>query len=70
MGLVITLETFENLTMAVDEENIFAGDYPFDLSAERQLIFIYVNTIEYQYVGDTKAPHNRVIWFKTTPEKW
>ena len=49
------LETFENLTMADDEEKIFAGDYPFDLSAEKQLIFICVNIIEYQYVGDTKA---------------
>ena len=25
------LETFENLTMAADEEKTFAGDYPFDL---------------------------------------
>ena len=37
------------------------GDYPFDLSAGKQLTFIYVNTIEYQYVGDTKAPYIRVI---------
>ena len=54
------LETFENLTMADDEEKIFAGDYPFDLSAGKQLIFIYVNIIEYQQVGDTKAPLIRV----------
>ena len=47
------LDTFENLTMADDEENTFVGDYPFDLSAGKQLIFIYVNIIEYQYVGDT-----------------
>ena len=35
------LETFENLTMADDEEKTFPGDYPFDLSAGKQLIFIY-----------------------------
>ena len=55
------LDTFENLTMADDEEKTFAGDYPFDLSAGKQLIFIYVNIIEYQYVGDTKTPFIRVI---------
>ena len=55
------LDTFENLTMADDEEKTFVGDYHFDLSAGKQLIFIYVNIIEYQYVGDTKAPLIRVI---------
>ena len=55
------LDTFENLTMADDEEKTFVGDYPFDLSAGKQLIFNYVNIIEYQYVGDTKAPLIRVI---------
>ena len=47
--------------MADDEEKTFADDYPFDLSAGKQLIFIYVNVIEHQYVGDTKAPLIRVI---------
>ena len=55
------LETFENLTMADDEEKTFAGDYPFDLSAGKQLIFFYVNITEYQYIGDTKAPLILVI---------
>ena len=55
------LETFENLTMADDEEKAFAGDYPFDLSAGKQLCFIHVNIVEYQNVGDTKAPHIRVL---------
>ena len=55
------LETFENLTTADDEEETFAGDYHFDLSAGKQPIFIYVNIIEYQYVGDTKGPLIRVI---------
>ena len=39
----------------------FAGDYPFDLSAGKQLIFIYVNIIKYQYVGDTETPLIRSI---------
>ena len=55
------LGTFENLTMTEDEEKTFVGDYLLDLSAWKQLIFIYVNIIEYQYVGDTKAPLIRVI---------
>ena len=55
------LDTFENLTMADVEEKNFAGDYPFDLSAGKQLIFIYVNIIEYQNVGDTKIPLIRFI---------
>ena len=61
------LDTFENLTMADGEEKTFVGDYPFDLSAGKQLIFIYINIIEYQeyqYVGDTKAPLIRVIGSK------
>ena len=58
------LDTFENLTMTEDEEKTFVVDYPFDFSAGKQLIFIYVNIIEYQYVGDTKAPLIRVIDLK------
>ena len=41
------LDTFENLTMADDEEKTFAGDYPFDLSAGKQLIFIYKQRLLY-----------------------
>ena len=33
----------------------------FDLSAGKQLIFIHVHIIEYQYVGDTKVALIRVI---------
>ena len=51
------LDTFENLTMADDEEKTFFSDYPFDLSAGKLLIFfIYVKIIKYQYVVETKAP--------------
>ena len=34
------LDTFENLTVADDEEKTFVGDYPSDFSAGKQLIFI------------------------------
>ena len=44
------------------------GDFPADLCAGKHLIFIYANIIEYQYVGDSKAPLLRVIdskqWLK------
>ena len=44
-----------------DEDKTFVGDYSLDLSAGKQLIFVYVNIIEYQHVGDIKAPLIRVI---------
>ena len=37
------------------------ADYPVDLSAGTQLMFIYMDTIHYQIAGDTKAPQLRVI---------
>ena len=37
---------------------------PVDLCAEKHLILIYTNMIEYQYVGETKAPLLRVIDLK------
>ena len=40
------LDTFENLTMTDDEEKTFVGNYPFDLSAGKQLIFINVDIID------------------------
>ena len=39
------LQTFENLIMSDDEEKTIAGNCPFDLSAGKQLIFIYINII-------------------------
>ena len=49
-------KTSESLAMADNEEYSFVDDYPFDLSVMKQLLFVYVNIIEYQNVGDTKAP--------------
>lgn len=37
------------------------GDYPVDITAGKQLIFVYLNIIEYQSVGDTKAQLLRVF---------
>ena len=37
------------------------SDYPVDMTAGTQLIFIYLDIIHYQIVGDTKAPLLRVI---------
>ena len=34
----------------------FMGDFSADLCAGKHLIFIYINIIEHQYVGDAKAP--------------
>ena len=39
----------------------FISDYPVDISAGTQMMFIYLDIIYYQIVGDTKAPLLRVI---------
>ena len=56
------LEYSENLLMKDDDETkAYVAHYPFDILAGKQLIFVYTDIIEYQYVGDTKAPLIRVI---------
>ena len=47
--------------MKSDETKAFYGEFPADLCAEKLLIFIYTNIMEYQYVGDARAPLFRVI---------
>ena len=37
------------------------SDYPVDMTAGTQLMFIYLDIIHYQIVGDTKAPLLRII---------
>ena len=37
------------------------SDYPFDLSAGIELMFIYLKVIDYQHVGHSKAPLLRII---------
>ena len=50
-----------NRLMKSDETKAYFGEFPADLCAGKHLIFIYTNIIEYQYVGDAKAPLLRVI---------
>ena len=50
-----------NRFMKSDDTKAFYGEFPTDLCAVKHLIFIYTKIIEYQYVGDTKAPLLRVI---------
>ena len=50
-----------NKLMKSDETKAYYGEFPADLCAEKHLIFIYTNIIEYQYVGDAQAPLLRVI---------
>ena len=47
--------------MKSDETAAYYGEIPVDLCSGKHLIFIYTNIIEYQYVGDTKAPLLQVI---------
>ena len=47
--------------MSDREAKTFVADYPFDLLAGKQLIFVYSNIIEYQHIRDTKALLIRVI---------
>ena len=51
----------ENKLMKSDDTKAYYGQFPADLCAGKHLIFIYTNIIDYQYVGDTKAPLLRVI---------
>ena len=48
-------------TVKSDETKAYYGEFPDDLCLEKLLIFIYTNIIEYQYVGDARAPLLRVI---------
>ena len=43
-----------------DETKSYCGDLPANLCAGKRLVFNYTNIIEYQYVGDAKAPLSRV----------
>ena len=47
--------------MTKDDTKALMGACPADLCTGKHLIFIYTNIIEYQYVGDAKAPLLRVI---------
>ena len=55
------MDTTANKLMKKDETKAFMVDFLADLCAGKHLIFVYTNIIEYQYVGDAKAPLLRVI---------
>ena len=57
-----------NKLMKNDETKAYYGEFPADLCAGKHLIFIYTNIIEYQYVGEAKAPLLRVIDSKQRTE--
>ena len=42
------------------------AEFPFDISGNTHLIFVYINIIEYQPVGDSKAPLLRLIPLQRT----
>ena len=50
-----------NKLMKSDETKAYYGEFPADLCAGKQLIFVYTNIIDYQHVGDAKAQLLRVI---------
>ncbi len=43
------------------ESNVVFAKHPADMTAGTQLLFVYLDIIEYQAVGDTKAPLLQVI---------
>ena len=55
------IDSFDNLALGDGEAKDFVADYPFDLLAGKHLIIVYSNIIEYQHIGDTKAPLIRII---------
>ena len=62
-GLHIGYKTIPNANrfMKSDDTKAYNGELPADLCAGKHLNFIYINIIEYQYIGDTMAPLLRVI---------
>ena len=50
------IDSFDKLARSDGEAKDFVANFPQDLLAGKQLIFVYSNIIEYQQIGDTKAP--------------
>ena len=55
------MSTTADKLMKTDETEAYYGKLPADLLAGKHLIYVYAKIIEYQYVGDAKAPLLRVI---------
>ena len=54
------LQAYEDRTRSDDDEKI-VGDYLCNLFSVKQLTRVHVDITEYQHVGDTNAPFDRVI---------
>ena len=55
------MNTTADKLMKSDDTKAYYRELPADLLVGKYLIFVYANIIEYQYVGDAKAPLLRVI---------
>ena len=44
--------------------NRYVGDFPVDITCGSQLIFVYIDIIEHQNVGDVRAPVIKIIEFE------
>ena len=55
---------YKTKTVLFLQENVInahTAEHPSDIACGTQLMFVYVDIIEYQYVGDTKAPILKII---------
>ena len=55
---------FKSNTVLFMQESVInehTADHPVDITCGTQLLFVYADIIEYQYVGDTKAPILKII---------
>ena len=59
-GYHIGYKRFSQVHSILTIQNLIS-DYPVDITAGTQSMFIYLDIIHYQIVGDTKAPLLRVI---------
>ena len=59
-GYHIGYKESSHIHSTLTSQNLIS-DYPVDISAGTQMMFIYLDIINYQMVGDTKAPLLRVI---------
>ena len=60
IGYHIGYKESSHIHSTLTSQNLIS-DYPVDISAGTQMMFIYLDIIRYQIVGDTKAPLLRVI---------
>ena len=59
-GYHIGYKESSHIHCTLTSQNLIS-DYPVDIAAGTQMMFIYLDTIHYHIVGDTKAPLLRFI---------